>query len=73
MRETGEKVGRGGDEIAEGLGAKDEAGRNGKTGLGEASEIGAFAAGFGDLGGERVAEEEDVGHAETPEKTKGRR
>lgn len=64
--EAGEEVGRGRDELAEGLSAEDEAGRNGKAGLGETREVGAFAARFGELGGEGITEEEDVGHTEAP-------
>jgi len=60
--EFGEEIGGGGDEFAEGLGAHDETARDGEAGLGEFGEIGALAAGVGDLRGERVAEVEDVGH-----------
>jgi len=64
LRETGKEVREGGDEIAEGLRAENEAGRNGEASLGETREIGTLAAGFGGLHGERIAEEEDAGHAE---------
>jgi len=60
--ECGEEIGSGGDELAEGLGAEDEAARNEKARLGEFGEVGAFAAAFDGLGGERIAEVEEVGH-----------
>jgi len=62
LSEAGGKVVGGRDELAEGLGAEDEAGRDREAGLGEPCEVGALAAGFGDLRGEPVAEEEDIGH-----------
>ena len=52
------------------MGAEDEAGRDGKAGLGEAGEVGALATGFGELHGERIAEEENVRHKQTPENRK---
>jgi hypothetical protein len=66
LREAGEEIGCGRDEIAEGLRAEDQTERDGEAGLGESREIGALAAGFGGLRGERVAEEENAGHRQDP-------
>lgn len=62
VREAGEEIGDGADEVAESLGPENKAGRNWETGLGKTGEVGTLATGLGDLHGERIMEVQDGGH-----------